>query len=358
MKKVFIAVCDTNGAYGEKLAEWVSLENEGSLQGISFSAPECFLEYFNTQKLDIVLLANGFLESAQMQEFLQMKYNGKSCFSESSREGTLWVYLHEEGGEAEIPLAAQKFPIVEKYQPASAILREVFSHYQKWNSWNEPKYSIRKEVLGVYSPGHSIWQTPFALTFAHVLGQREKVLYVNFNECAGFRGWFQEEYEKDLLDVMYLCLSNEVNVSHCVKSALYHMNGIHYIPPAEDGGCLGEISPEDYVKFVQLLAAKSSYDIIILDFGMMIPGFFKLLGECSHVYIPTEQGELQEGPLQQFQRMAKRQADTQLDQKLNFLSLPVVGMCDCLATCRLEQWLWGALGDFCRGIAGVQSGTD
>lgn len=356
MSKVIIAVCDVDGTYGDRLGEWISLENKGKFQGIPFSSPDRFLEYQREQTPDVVLLGNGFWESAQIQESMENQKQGAEESPDIRKP--LWMWLKEPQSEGALPRYIRELPAVDKYQPASRLLREVFSHYQGWGARGQAEMVAGKEVIGIYSPGHSIWQTPFALAFAQALGQREKVLYVNLKECAGFSGWFQQEYERDLLDVMYLCLSNEVNVSDCVDSARYSMEGIDFIPPAEDGGCLGEISPQDYVSFVKLLSAKSGYDVILLDFGMMIPGFYRLLELCSQVYITTEPGEIQEAPLQQFRQMTARQGDALLEQKLVYLSLPAAVQETGGGAARLQQWLWGVMGDFGRGLAGVQCGTD
>ena len=121
---------------------------------------------------------------------------------------------------------------------------------------------------------------------------------------------------------------------------------------------MSEISPKDYLTFVRLLTRNSGYDVILLDFGMMIPGFYQLLGLCSRVYITTEQGEIQDAPLQQFRQMTTRQEDLQLNQKMIYLSLPTGNMELYTGAARLQQWLWGSLGDYSRRLAGVQSGAD
>lgn len=356
MRKILIAVCDGDGSYGEKLGEWISLKKGERIQCESFSSPECFWEHYGKQKQDIVLLGRGFLKDAQI-----CKEVSQAIGKEASGNGpgnVLWMRLRGAKDGEEIPDCLREIPSVDKYQPVSRILREVFSVYQKQEEGALEEAGSEKEIIGVYSPGHSIWQTPFALTFAKALVQREKVLYVNLKECAGFKGWFQQEYERDLLDVMYLCLNDGVNVSRCISSALYAIEGVDYIPPAEDGGCLGEISAQDYLKFIKLLGESSGYEVIMLDFGMMVPGFFRLLEMCSRVYVVTEPGEMQLAPLEQFQQMASRQKEAELEGKLVYLSLPPVNTGLCQGVGKMQQWLWGAMGDFSRGLAGVQGGAD
>ena len=355
MKKIMIAVCDIDGAYGEKLGEWISLEHGERLLGSFFSSPEYFWNSYVRQMPDIVLLGDGFLEDARIRAELLRREGVGEELKDSGQE-PLWLYLEQR--EQKTPLCVSHLPAVDKYQSASRLLREVFYLYQGGVKPEMTEIVAQKEIVGIYSPGHSIWQTPFALTFAQALGQIEKVLYVNFMECAGFSGWFQEEYERDLLDVMYLCLTNDVSVADCISSACHTIEGVDYIPPANDGECLGEISAQDYIRFVRLLSSQSGYDVVFLDFGMMIPGFYQLLELCSQVYIATEPGEMQQAPLTQFRKMAARQEESLLEQKLIYLSLPSVEPESMSGTTWMQQWLWGTMGDFSRRLAGVQCGTD
>lgn len=363
MKKISIAICDSGQSYGERLGEWISLEKKDRLTGCCFSSPESFLEYQKQQEPDIVLLGNGFCENSEIRKQLHVIDETaceKNIMEESDDVGkkALWLYLHDPMGKENVPEIIRNLPTVEKYQPASKLVREIFSYYQNYRKAEQETVTAQWEMIGVYSPGHSIWQTPFALTLAQTLGKKERVLYVNFKECAGFREWFHEEYQRDLLDVMYLCLTNEVNVADCISSAVYTMEGFDYVPPAEDGICLSEISRKDYKRFIRLLGEKSGYNVILLDFGMMLPGFFDLLGECSRVYIPKETGELHEGPQQQFCRIAERQGSFGITEKISYLTLPCLTPGICQGETWMHQWVWGALGDYTRRLLGVQSGTD
>ena len=45
----------------------------------------------------------------------------------------MWIYLCEREGQ--IPSSAQDMAAVDKYQPASRILRQVFFHYQNWGNF-------------------------------------------------------------------------------------------------------------------------------------------------------------------------------------------------------------------------------
>ncbi|MCI9531887.1 MAG: hypothetical protein HFH38_09085 [Lachnospiraceae bacterium] len=353
MKKIVIAVCDADQAYGERLAAWLSQENKERFFGCCFQEAGSFLEYRKVRRPDIVLLGEGFLGSPEVWEQVQ----GEAGGGLEGQQGTLWIRLYGQGEEGDLPGYKGSLPTLDKYQPVSQMVRDILSLYQACGVKGEMA-PFRQELIGIYSPGHSIWQTPFALALAQVLGQQERVLYVSLKECAGFSQWFQEEYQKDLLDVMYLCLTGAGAVLDCIGSAAYQMEGFSYIPPAGDSVCLSEVQRQDYLRFVKILAEQSGYDVVILDFGMMVPGFFELLGECSKAYILTEAGELQEGPLHDFAQMAKRQGLPMLADKISYLTLPDMQPMPCQRGQWLQQWMWGSLGDCARRLMGVQGGTD
>ncbi|MCI8484156.1 MAG: hypothetical protein HFH41_07435 [Lachnospiraceae bacterium] len=351
MKKISIAICDAEQAYGEKLGEWISLEKQEEMKSYYFSSLSVFLEFQRIQELDVILLGKGFWGNIQIIEQMKEQKSLWICLYDPAEEN----FSEEEQG---FPRTEQEVLAVRKYQPASEIIREIFFYYQKYGKQNRDMALPEGEVLGIYSPDHSIWRTPFALTFAQTLGKEERVLYVNLNECAGFERWFQKKYHRDLLDVIYLCLVEGGNISDCIGSAVYRTEGFDYIPPAADGACLGEISKEDYLRFVRLLAEKSSYDVVILDFGIMIPGFFELLEECSSIYIAAEGGELREGPLQHFRQMTARQNRQGLEKKISYLNLPRISENLYQGEEKMQHWIWGELGDYTRRLMGVQSGTD
>ncbi len=380
MSKILIAVCDADTAYGKRLGEWITLGKGGQLRGYSFSAPGQFLEFQKTETPDVVLLGAGFWEDARItgqaaqamaeyaahtterQEAQAMAGNITQLTevpgdARGSSGETLWLCLYGGDGKEKIPESVQILPVIQKYQPASGILRELFSYCQEYRDGEQEPARAGREVIGIYAPGQDIWQTPFALTLAQTLGRKERVLYVSFKECAGFSSWLQESYQRDLLDVMYLCLTGEgKNVEDCIRSAAYVLEGVDYIPPSEDSLCLGQVSGQDYTRFVRLLAEKGGYGVIVLDFGMMVPGFLELLGMCSKMYVLGGHAGLGGHALAHFKQMMGRQKDQKLEGKLCYLTLPRMAV-ECQGE-QMQQWVWGELGDYVRELLGVQIGTD
>ncbi len=356
---MILAICDADQAYGEKLGEWIFVERGERFLGCCFSQPEAFLAYYEGQKPDIVLLGEGFLEDPRIWELV----DGKTESSRQENGHTLWLCLYGKEGmgmeqnPACIMCAGLELPVLGKYQPASRLVREILKLCQG-SGWQEEGVLFQNELIAVYSPGRSALQTPFALTLAQALGKQGQALYVSFQECAGFAQRFQEEYERDLLDVMYLCLAQDVDAGGCIGSAAYRLEDFDYIPPARDGDCLCGISEQDYQRFLSVLARESGYQVIVLDFGMMVPGFFHLLAECGKTYILEDGGECQGAPLGQFWQMLQRQGIPGLEDKMEYLTLPECSLGKSQGRRYLQQYIWGELGDYVRTLMGVQGGAD
>ena len=59
------------------------------------------------------------------------------------------------------------------------------------------------ELIGIYSPAHHECQMVFGLTMAQILGDKQKVLYVNLMEHSGFYRLTKEDVTEDVGDLFY-----------------------------------------------------------------------------------------------------------------------------------------------------------
>lgn len=339
MSKLSVAVCDENQSYGESVGTWLFVEQGKDFSGGFFSSTEAFKEQFLRQQFQVILLGRAFIQEVWIQEEIR------------KRKDILWLYLWEEGEEqAEIGI-----PVIEKYQPVSAIMRNIYRYYEEYGREDVGMLQNTTEILGWYSPEQSIWQTPLAMTMAALLADREKVLYVNLKECSGMEHWFQEEYEQDLLDVMYFCQNATQKKSVELGTFIYQIEQLDYLPPARDGILLCELEKADYMGLVEMLEQKTEYDIVVLDMGNMFPGFFDVWKKCRQIYLPKEQNVLAKGIQKNFEEMLKRQKDFQLEEKISRLLLPDWSKQVMTPGCLMQQWIWGGLGDYVRELLAGRS---
>lgn len=336
MSKLSVAVCDENRSYGESVSTCLFVEQGKDFSGCSFSSPEVFKAQYDRQRFQVVLLGKAFIQEVWIQE--EMKQAQK----------ILWIYLKEEGEKTEE--LAELLPAVEKYQPVSMLVRSIYRYYEEYQKEDVRVLGKKSEVLGWFSPDHNIWQTPMAMTMASLLAEKEKVLYVNLKECSGFEKWFEEDYEQDLLDVMYFCQKSEQKSVVELGKYIYSLENLDYIPPVRDAQLLCELEEEDYVRLMERLEQESAYDVIVLDMGSMFPGFFDIWKRCRQIYIPREQNVLAKGVGREFEELVKRLKERELESRIFWLPLPDWSKETIGAGCMMQQWLWGGPGDYVREI--------
>lgn len=344
MSKLSVAVCDTNRAYGECIGSWMFVEWGTEFSGGFFSSAEMFQEQYERQQFQVILLARAFLLEAWIQAEIK------------SRRDILWLYLQEEGEEGEVFLDGE-ISVIEKYQPVPVVIRSIYRYLEEYRKEEGKVLGEATEILGWFSPEQCIWQTPLAMTMAELLAEEERVLYVNLKECSGLGQWFQEEYERDLLDMMYYSQNQKQKNFMDLGSFVYTQENFDYLPPVRDGVLLGELQEEDYVRLLETVE-RTSYDVVVLDMGRMFPGFFKVWKQCSSIYIPQEQNVLANGMRREFEEEVKRQKDFALEEKISWLSLPDWNKKLLTPGNLMQQWIWGGQGDYVRELLGKRSGRD
>lgn len=336
MSKLSVAVCDENQSYGESVSSWLFVERGSDFSGGFFSSMEKFKEQYDRQSFQVVLLGRIFLCEAWIRAEIKR------------RKDILWIYLQEEG-ETSVDTLPEKLPAVEKYQPVSLMVRSIYRLFEEYRKDDIGILGKTARLIGWYSPQQSIWQTPLAMTMAALMAEKEKVLYVNLKECSGLEQWFQEEYEQDLLEVMYFCRKTEQRTSIELGKFTYSMEQFDYLPPVRDGVLLCELEEKDYCELIEGLK-RTAYDVIILDMGSMFPGFFHIWNQCGCIYIPQEQNVLARGIAKEFAGMIRRQENPELEEKIAWLTLPEWSTKNLMPGCLMQQWIWGGQGDYVREL--------
>lgn len=334
MKKVSIAICDVQDAYRERLAEYLIRKKGGQIQVFTFSDRKLFESAEEQEGFDIVLCGTGF----------EAVVPGEA--------GGLHIILSETPERRE-----ELGPAIFKYQSAEKILREIFEYFLELGRIDSGISGKEKEIIGIYSPTHSRLQTPFALTMAQMLSEEKKLLYVNLGEWAGFGQWFQEEYHRDLSDLLYLISGYGSQTQGILECVLHSVNRMDYIPPMTDAQLLCQATAEDYQTLLKLLVEKTDYEVICLDFGIMIPGFFSLLEQCTSIYGVIDQGVIARGQCRQFEESIMKSGMEQLAGKIEYISFSVDEAQKMEQEPVLHQWLYGELGDRARAVRYMKHGA-
>lgn len=334
MKKLTVAVCEKSDIYRERLAEFVIRKKGAQIQIATFSCQERFLTRENMIHFDVILWGKGF---------------ERICHAEPE---SLLIYL------SETPEGEGKGRYIFKYQSAENIVRTIFSYYLELEKPDHGVTRQEKEFIGVYSPTHSRMQTPFAMTLARLIGEEKKVLYLNFGEWAGFEPWMKEEYQRDLSDLLYLVSNRDNAIKGILDSVVHSMNRLDYIPPMRDASLLAQTDEEDYQNLLTFLAERTEYQVIVLDFGVMIPGFFRFLEQCSSIYGILDKGVLARWQWQQFEESIMRSGMEHLAEKIQEITFSAAETKTMEEEPVLQQWLYGILGDRAQAVRCMRYGTD
>lgn len=339
MKRIKVAVCDLDDIYRERLAAYFLRRKGENIQTYTFSGVRTFLSVLQEEEMDIALLGGGF----------------EDVFSRKDWKKRLSLVIHmTENREAE----DTDDNTIYKYQSAEEILRRIYQRYQKLGQADSYLSVGKKEILAIYSPSQSMLRTPFALTLAQTLSEEKRVLYVNLGEWSGFEPWMQEQYQRDLADLIYLLTDYGKEVRGMLESVTYSLNRIDYIPPARDAQLLTQIGPKDYRKLLHLLVNKTDYEVILLDFGIMVPGFFELLEQCTRICGVTMTSPLAKKQWNQFEESIMRQEKLRIAEKLQSVVFSLSDLEILEEEPVLQRWSNGIIGCRARAVRYAMNGED
>ena len=337
LKQIRIAICEEHTAYRERLAEYFIHRKSKQVKIWTFSDSKLFVKQNPVGVFDVVLWGKEFKKGIPKET-----------------AGTLYIFL------SETPDWTEEYePAIFKYQSAEEIWRRVFEHYLKIGKVDHHISRKEKEIIGIYSPTRSRMQTPFALTLAQVLGEDKRTLYVNFGEWSGFEGWLQESYRRDLSDLMYLLSDYGTQTQGLLECVVHSMERMDYIPPMADAQLLCQTKEEEYLRLLRFLIEKTSYDKIFLDFGIMVPGFYRMLDQCTNIYGIVDQSAMAKIQCRQFEESLMKSGMEHLAEKLDFITFTLWDEQILSQEPVLHQWMYSVLGDRARSVRyGNYAGTD
>ncbi|MBO5373507.1 MAG: hypothetical protein J6A75_12450 [Lachnospiraceae bacterium] len=320
-----IAVLDKDKKYLARLRAYLLRKKEQFFLVYGFGSKE---EYLNSKERFDALLVTGELWEKDLEK----------C------SGTKVILLHE----GWVPAQAEGVFSVAKYQSAERLFRQISALLWQQHK-RAPKRIFPKDarLIGVYSPVHVGNQMLFSMTMARLLGEQEKVLYINLMEHSGFYSLTEAVAEKDIGDLLYGMLEMEHNFTMGLHSIRQTYANFDYIPPAVNPEHLSEIPRALYEKLFFSLKHQSGYDVVIIDFGMVFLGFAETLSVLERLYCLGKSGKINHCRMEEFEEYLTKET-TYGAARMQKLVLP-----DKLA-CReipnpLDSSLYGEMGDYIRG---------
>lgn len=332
MVQLKIAVLDKEREYLTQLAAYLVRKNESFFKVWTFWNAETYQRAAEAEVFDALLVTGIFLEEIDIQRI-------------SSK-----VILFREDG---VPGYAKHLPSVSKFQPVEEIFSQISALLWQ-ESFPREGWAVgrRTKMVGVYSPVHINSQMLFSLTMAQMLGENQKILYVNLKEHSGFYGITQTDSPEDIGDLIYGMMQKD----HGFQAGLHRIRrtilNFDYIPPVVNPEHLSEIPQNIYEELFLGLKNNSGYDVVIVDFENVFLGFAQMISLFDTFYCLGKEGGLSRFQMEEFFGYLEKEREG-LALGLNNITFPR-GLFPVEEPYSLEKCIYGPLGDFVRDCLGGQ----
>jgi len=329
LKSKLLGICDTDSDYMERFTEYLNRKEQFPFLVLSFTSPERLQAYTSLHDLEILLISESFVESG-----IRELHVGKT------------IVLSEEDSFVK---SQQQFAWIYKYQSLEMIIRQLMEYYCE-EEGEEPILDRKSKafMIGVFSPVSRCYKTSFALTLGQLCSKNEATLYLNLEEYSGFSELFKESYTGDLSDAFYYFRQGRQLVPK-IHTLIYSLFGLDYIPPIRYPEDLAAFSGSETAEFITELAKTGRYRTIIVDIGTGGWEAAKILEIFDLIYMPVQKDMISEAKITNYEEYLKNSGKEYILKKTRKLELPeAVNQIN--RGNRIEQLLWGELGDYVRNL--------
>lgn len=193
---------------------------------------------------------------------------------------------------------------VNKYQSGEMIMAEVIGQCaqagepEKLFLGSGRRQDVR--IIGIFSPVHRSKKTGYALQMGKRLAKTQNVLYLNLEVYGGIGGHFPGNGQT-IADALYYARQEKKHLRAALAGMVKHMGALDYLLPMRMSEDLKAVWINEWMAFIEQIAAQSIYEVLILDIDEGIRGVYELLRMCSEVYVATMKDEVAQAKVFQFE---------------------------------------------------------
>ena len=329
MKKSIFAVCDLEASYACNLMDYLNEKRTTPFEVQAFTNVESLQAFAKDNEIEILLISTR----AMCNEIRDLRINRTIILS-----------------EGEVLQDLEEYPFVYKYQSSDQILSEVMEYYAELHPQPHILGSIahKTKLYGVYSPVGRARKTSFALTLGEVLAETKQVLYLNFEEFAGFEELFQAKYKADISDLIYFLRQKEGGFIFRLNSVIQTFHELQYVPPAISPADLRDVSGSEWMEFLHEIMDYCDYDVIILDLSEQVDELFQILKSCDRIYMPIQEDMISQAKIAHYEKLVQMLDLQEVFDKTQKLKLPVQSLQR--EGNLTQQLVWGEMGNYVRRL--------
>ena len=259
MQKEIIAIGHSDKEFAGRLTDYINSHNLLPYPVAAFSEKGRLTRYENNAPVKIKIVEQGWEEREKKKNL------GQNVFlfcDTKEEEGEMYVYRFRAADLSAKRIAEIAGMRVTVRTPVSG----------------------KTKLIGIYSPIGRCLKTSFSLTLGQMLSNRNRVLYLNFENYSAFGKVMGMTKPADMGDLLYYFLNLADGVYDKMDEIMVSVNGLDVIPPALSYLDIESITEEEWENFFDALIRKGYYDYIILDLSEYIKGLYRILRRCSYIY--------------------------------------------------------------------------
>ena len=297
-----ICICDSEGAYGEHLMEYLRHEGRLSREIYLYTGRESLLSREDPETTRLLVIA----ESQYSEEIERAGFSDILLLNESS------TYM-------------EKPENMSKYQSVENIcerIREMCMTQEEDLSGNV-RHGKPMKLIGIYSPVTRCLQTTFALCMGQLLAAGAPALYLNFEAYSGFETMLSRSFRGSVSDLLYFNDCAREKLSGQLQYMTEKIGELDFLPPMESFMLLRSIRAEQWLELLRTIEKVTDYEYCILDLSEQVDGVFEVLRQCDYVFTVTREDGFARAKMTQYEALLKSTQYEDIFMKTRRCRLPV-----------------------------------
>lgn len=275
-------IYEKNRTYGNRLMSVLSKRAAMRFRVQMFTDREQFESYIKNNEPDVLLTG-------------EESYYGdiKKIYS-----GRIIVLMEEYADSDSIKdIYGQDAIGVYRYQSSDLLYKEVI----KGGKLIRKKARASVDTIAVYSPVYAEPKSAFVMNLGKVLGEKYKVLYLNFEEFSGLDEILPDMEKGTLSDAIYYYRQGKNTAIEKIRETISTVAGFDYIAPVKCAEDISGIETEEMLDFIDCIGRELAYEVIILDISEAVRDKWKILESSGCFYMPIKDDYMSVKKIAQFE---------------------------------------------------------
>ena len=159
------------------------------------------------------------------------------------------------------------------------------------------------------------------------------------------------EPDVDMGDLFYLLREDEEALLAKLKSGIYPLGSYQIIPPPSNPEHYMEWRKGEVRHFLEILLEKTDFEVLVLDMGCVMNGFFEVLDLCGRIWILKEHRTSKDSGIEELRELLEK-FKAGLEERVEEVFLPGGQAWREDETIQVEEFYMGEVGNCVRRLLG------